>query len=117
MIASPLPRGCDGSRCAREGAMKWHRQASRRGGFGMGRFRWVMVMAAGLLAAGCSDDGLLTPGPLPGAPEGPGEPSEDATSVGPYTRRVDLDFVPAGAFRPGLPVTITAIARGRRTAQ
>lgn len=73
-------------------------------------------MAAGILATACSDSGLLTPGPGPDAPTGPGEPSEDATSVGPFIRRVELDFQAVGSFRPGMPITVTAIARGRRAA-
>jgi hypothetical protein len=76
----------------------------------------MVVMAAAVLAAGCSDDGLFTPGPGPGAPTGPGEPSDQATSVGPFLRRVELEFQATGSFRPGTPVTVTAIARGRRPA-
>src|SRR5215213_206350 len=81
------------------------------------RFGRMAVVAASLLAAGCGDSDLLAPGPGPGAPTGPGEPSEDATSVGSFIRRVELDFQAVGSFRPGTPITVTAIARGRRAAQ
>lgn len=91
------------------------RRLGRRGTSGRGRFGWMAVMAA-VLASGCDDSGLFTPGPGPGAPTGPGEPSEDATSVGPFVRRVELDFQAVGSFRPGTPITVTAIARGRRPA-
>ncbi|HEX7239992.1 MAG TPA: hypothetical protein VF263_06975 [Longimicrobiaceae bacterium] len=89
----------------------------RRGTRAVKRFRWVAAVAGCILAAACSDDGLVTPGPGPGAPDGPGTPSEDATSVGPFIRRVELDFQAVGSFRPGAPVTVVAIARGRRAAQ
>ncbi|HET7229959.1 MAG TPA: hypothetical protein VFJ16_08160 [Longimicrobium sp.] len=79
------------------------------------RFGW-MAVAAAILTAACGDNDLLAPGAGPNAPDGPGAPSEDATSVGPFIRRVELEFQATGAFRPGLPVTITAIARGRRPA-
>lgn len=96
--------------------METQRGSGRRGRRGKVRFRWMAAVAAGILATACSDDGLLTPGPGPDAPTGPGEPSEDATSVGPFIRRVELDFQAVGSFRPGMPITVTAIARGRRAA-
>ncbi|HEU4457483.1 MAG TPA: hypothetical protein VFR81_30715 [Longimicrobium sp.] len=80
------------------------------------RLGWVAVLGMGILAGACSDDGILQPGAGPGAPDGPGDPSEDATSVGPFVRRVELDFQAVGSFRPGAPITVTAVARGRRPA-
>ncbi|HEU4559704.1 MAG TPA: hypothetical protein VFS20_17760 [Longimicrobium sp.] len=93
---------------------RWTSRRDKRGGR---NFRWMMVMAAGMLAAGCSDDALLTPDSVPGAPTGPGEQFEGATSVAPFVRRVELDVNAAGSFRPGQPITVTGIARGRRAAQ
>lgn len=81
------------------------------------RFRRMAAMAGCILAAACGDSGPLAPGPGPGAPDGPGKPSEDATSVGPFIRRVELDFQAVGSFRPGTPVTVVATARGRRAAR
>ncbi len=82
----------------------------------MGIRRWGLAVLGVVMLAACSDDGLTGPGAGPGAPDGPGDPSEDATSVGPFIRRVELDFQAVGSFRPGTPVTITAVARGRRAA-
>jgi len=98
--------------------MEMKRWTERRGRHARARFLRMAAVAASIVAAACGDgDPLLAPGPGPGAPAGPGEPSEDATSVGPFIRRVELDFQAVGSFRPGQPVTITAIARGRRAAQ
>lgn len=80
-----------------------------------GRFRWMMAAAVALLAAGCNDSDPLQPDPSPE----PGQENPDGlpTFVAPFVRRVDLEFEAVGAFRPGLPVNIISIARGRRPAE
>lgn len=78
-----------------------------------GRFRWMMA-AVTLLAAACSDNDPLQPDP--GDEPGAGDAGIMPTSSMPFVRRVDLDFEAAGSFRPGQPVNIISIARGRRAA-
>jgi hypothetical protein len=74
----------------------------------------VLGLVAGL--AGCSDD-LSSPAGPPDPGRDP-RPDGDATdtSVPPLVQRVELDFEVNGAFRPGVPIAITAVARGRRQA-
>lgn len=72
------------------------------------------VLALVVLAA-CSDEssplGPPDPGPAP-RPESEGR----ETSVPPVVPRVAVRFAVNGAFRPGVPVAITAIASARRQA-
>lgn len=79
-----------------------------------GRFRWMMIAAAALLTAACSDNDPLRPDPSP--EPGPEDPNGHPTFVTPFVRRVDLDFEAVGSFRPGQPITVISIARGRRPA-
>jgi hypothetical protein len=72
----------------------------------------VLAMAAAM-AAGCADD--------PTAPQasGPDPRPDDGvtdTSVPPLVHRVALSFEVNGAFRPGVPIAVTAVARGQRQA-
>lgn len=75
----------------------------------------LRVLALAVALAACSDDSS------PLNPENPdraprlGDPGP-VTSTTPVVRRVDLRFEVNGAFRPGVPVAITAVARGRRAA-
>ena len=76
--------------------------------------KWgALALAAAL--AGCSDDsspvGPPDPGPTP-RPEG----GASDLGVTPVVPRVEVDFAVNGAFRPGTPVSVTLIARGRRQA-
>jgi hypothetical protein len=76
-----------------------------------------LVLAAAL--AGCSDDTTSPVAPDPGTaprPETPNGPQAHDTGITPVVRRVELDFDVNGAFRPGVPITVTAVARGRREA-
>jgi hypothetical protein len=85
------------------------------------RSAWhVCWIVAGALLYGCDnrrDDPLgPEPGPAP-RPESPSGPSADDTGDSPAVRRVGLDIVAAGSFRPGTPITVTALARARRAAE
>lgn len=73
----------------------------------------AVLCLAGLLAA-CSDDspvGPPDPGPAPRPENGPND-----LGVTPVVPRVEVDFAVNGAFRPGVPIAITAIGRARRPA-
>ncbi|HST62673.1 MAG TPA: hypothetical protein VLK84_28465, partial [Longimicrobium sp.] len=77
-----------------------------------GRFRWMMAAAVALTTAGCDDNDPLQPDPGTKIEE----PGTMPTSSMPFVRRVDVEFEAVGSFRPGQPVTIISIARGRRPA-
>jgi hypothetical protein len=94
--------------------METQRQSVLHARGGSGRFRWMMA-AAVLLAAGCSDSDPLQPDP--GEGPGAGDAGIMPTSAMPFARRVDLDFEAVGSFRPGIPVNVVSIARGRRPAE
>lgn len=75
----------------------------------------VLMLAAVL--AGCDDSSPVTPpdperGPRPEEPAG----GFRETSLPPVVPRVGLDFEVTGAFRPGVPIVVNAVARGRRQA-
>lgn len=93
--------------------METQRRAGLRGRVRPGRSRWAMAAVA-LLVAACSDNDPLQPDPSP--EPGAENPNGVPTFVAPFVRRVDLEFVAVGAFRPGVPLTVTSIARGRRPA-
>jgi hypothetical protein len=75
----------------------------------------VTVLSLAAVLSACADDATLAGPPDPGR-----DPRPDfevvETSVPPVVPRVDLGFEVNGAFRPGLPIAITAVARGRRQA-
>src|SRR5215207_3210525 len=73
----------------------------------------VLALAAALAA--CSDDSSIAGPPDPGTDPRPDADPGD-TSVPPLVNRVDLHFEVNGAFRPGTPISVTAVARGRRQA-
>lgn len=77
----------------------------------------VAALALGVALAACSDDndgspvGPPDPGPSPRPTDG-----QNDLGVTPIVPRVEVDFAVNGAFRPGVPITITAIGRARRPA-
>jgi hypothetical protein len=73
----------------------------------------ALALAAAL--AGCSDESSPVTAPEPGPAPRP-EPGQNDLGVTPVVRRVDLAFAVNGAFRPGVPISITGIARARRQA-
>ncbi len=94
--------------------METQRRTGLHGRVRSGRFSRMVLMLGALLAAGCSDSDPLQPDPSP--EPGAEDPNTHPTFVAPFVRRVDLEFEAVGAFRPGQPVTIISIARGRRPA-
>lgn len=76
------------------------------------------VAVALLVLAGCSDDGAS---PIaPGAEQAALAQGEERSAMGgefPAVRRVDLDIQARGAFRPGVPIVVTANAHARRDAR
>ncbi|HEV2147131.1 MAG TPA: hypothetical protein VGR37_06995 [Longimicrobiaceae bacterium] len=72
------------------------------------------------LLASCSDEREDPFGPDPGPaprPEAPTGPSSDDTGDSPAIRRIGVDISATGSFRPGVPITVTTVARAQRPAE
>jgi hypothetical protein len=77
--------------------------------------RMGSALVLGAVLAGCTDDGSPVAADEPGRAPRP-EGDAERTSVSPVVPRVDVRFEVNGAFRPGVPVNVTAVAWARRQA-